>query len=49
MRIAIALTCILLARTPAARASVDSLQDRLQKNVVAVRSIDPADEDFSDL
>ena len=49
MRIAIALTCILLAQTPAARATVDSLQDRMQKNVVAVRSIDPADEDFSDL
>ncbi len=49
MRIAIALVCGLLGYATSAGAAVDTLQDRIRKNVVAVRSIDPADEDFSDL
>lgn len=49
MRIAIALICGLLGCVTRAEAAVDTLHDRIQKNAVAVRSIDPADEDFSDL
>jgi erythromycin esterase len=49
VRIAIAFICSLLGCVTSAGAGVAPLQDRIQKNVFAVRSIDPTDEDFSDL
>ena len=49
MKIAIGVVCTLLCGVAGAAGSVDALQDRVQKNLVPIRSIDPTDEDFSDL
>jgi erythromycin esterase len=48
VKIAVALMCILLCGLASAAPS-DPMQEQIQKNLVPIRSIDPADEDFSDL
>src|SRR3569833_49275 len=49
MKITFALLCLLLCEAANGAAPVDGLQERIQKDLITVRSIDPADEDFSDL